>query len=49
MKSRQTKEQIPNKQEFEKAVFEMLQILDEKVTKLNYRFDRLANELGYKV
>ena len=39
----------PNKEEFEGAVFEMLQILDEKVTKLVNRFDKLANELGYEV
>lgn len=32
-----------------KAIFEMLQMLDEKITKLINRFDRLAKELGYKV
>jgi hypothetical protein len=37
------------KEEFEQAVFEMFQVLDEKITKLINRFDRLANELGYKV
>lgn len=31
------------------AIFEMLQILDEKVTKINNRFSNLAKELGYKV
>ena len=36
-------------EDFEKAVFEMLQLLDEKITKLTNRFDRLAKELGYKV
>lgn len=30
-------------------VFEMLQMLDEKMTKLINRFNRLASELGYKV
>jgi len=37
------------KEEFEIAIFEMLQILDEKSTKLINRFDKLAKELGYKV
>lgn len=39
----------PGKKEFESAVFEMLQIFDEKITNLINRFDRLAKELGYKV
>lgn len=42
-------EQKPNKEEYEKAVFEMLQMLDDKITKLINRFDRLTKELGYKV
>ena len=31
------------------AIFEMFQILDEKITEVNNRFSRLAKELGYKV
>ena len=31
------------------AIFEMLNLLDEKITKLINRFDKLAEELGYKV
>ena len=30
------------------AIFEMLLELDEKVTKINNRFSKLAKELGYK-
>ena len=42
-------EKINKKEEFEQAVFEMFLVLDEKVTKLINRFDKLARELGYKV
>ncbi len=35
--------------DFTKAVLEMLNLLDEKVTKINNRFSKLAKELGYKV
>ena len=38
-----------SKEEFERAVFEMQQALDQKITNLINRFDRLAKELGYKV
>ena len=31
------------------TIFEMLHLLDEKITKINNRFERLAKELGYKV
>ena len=31
------------------AIFEMLNLLDEKVTAVNNRFSSLAKELGYKV
>ena len=41
--------QTSTKEEFERAIFEMLQMLDEKVTKLVNRFDKLSKELGYKV
>ena len=30
------------------AIFEMLHLLDEKITKVNNRFSKLAKELGYK-
>lgn len=30
------------------AIFEMLHLLDEKVTQINNRFSRMAKELGYK-
>ena len=35
--------------DYKKALFEMLQLLDEKITNLIMRFDKLAKELGYKV
>jgi len=41
-----------NKQKLENeigAMLEMLHLLDEKVTKINNRFSKLAKELGYKV
>ena len=30
------------------AIFDMFQVLDEKITKINNDFERLRKELGYK-
>jgi hypothetical protein len=40
---------LEDKENVPKAIFELLLNIEDKVTKINNKFDRMAKELGYKI